>query len=212
MPDLNIIFEKTNNDYSLKLAKFEKNSDFLFQQIKNFLKDNEIANFLKIKNEKRKIEWLGTRILLKKMLGFYTEIQYNNNGSPYLKIDRHISITHSKNYIGIILSKNKNTGIDIEIISDRILKTASKFIPDTEIKTIKTHKEIYLHWCSKETLFKIKGGGGYDFKKDFVLAPFQAEEKGTITAFITKYGKEQFILSYLFMSPGNRELLLVWHG
>ncbi len=212
MPELNIIFEKISNDYILKVAKFTENSDFLFSEIKNDLNIFETENFLKIKNEKRKKEWLGTRILLKEISGKYTEIKYYDSGKPYLEKGKYISISHTGNYVGIILSKNENPGIDIEIISDRILKTASKFITKKELKTLKTVKEIYLYWCGKEVLFKIKGGGSYDFKKDFIIRPFSLKNFGEITAFITKSNKEMFSLSYQFINQGDKQLLLVRKG
>ncbi|MCF6183753.1 MAG: 4'-phosphopantetheinyl transferase superfamily protein [Bacteroidales bacterium] len=212
MPDLNIIFEKISNDYILKVAEFKQNSEFLFSEIKNDLSRYEAENFHKIKNEKRKKEWLATRILLKEITGKYTEIKYNTSGKPYLKRGKYISITHTGNYAGIILSKNENPGIDIEIISDRILKTASKFITEEELKTLKTTEEIYIYWCGKETLFKIKGGGGYDFKKHFNIEPFKIKNKGILKTEIIRDNKEEYTLSYMFKNKNNSKLLIVWKG
>ncbi len=215
MPEADIIFEKITDNYNLKLAKFEENSDVLFQQICDDLSDDERTNFIKIKNNKRKVEWLGTRILLKNILGKYLKIHYDNKGNPYINNKKYISITHSGNYIGMIISNNEAVGIDTEFISDRILKTAHKFIPEKILQNINeenTLEKIYIHWCSKETLYKIKGGGGYDFKKDFILEPFQLKEKGEIISFIIKNQTNRYNLSYQFINQGNKKLLIVWYG
>ncbi len=212
---MNIIFKKITDNYTLKLVEFNDNPGNLFLQIKDDLGNEEIDYYRKIKNNKRKIEWLGTRILLKNILGIYTKIYYDNRGNPFLKNNKYISITHSENYVGVILSTNKDIGIDTERISEKILRTAHKFIPENILQNLleeKSLEEIYLHWCSKETLYKIKGGGGFDFKKDFILQPLAVKKSGKITAFITKFEKEEFILSYRFINQKDSSLLLVWYA
>lgn len=215
MPEQDIIFKKITNDYTLQLSKFDDNSEVLFSEIKNDLSNDEIIFFNKIKNNKRKIEWLGTRILLKNILGIYTSIQYDDKGTPFINNGKNISITHTGNYVGIILSRNKNVGIDTEFISERILRTAHKFIPENILTNLikeKNTEKIYLHWCCKETLFKIKGGGGYDFKEDFIINPFNIEKHGEIISEVIKNQAEQYKLLYKFIKHENKEILIVWHG
>ncbi len=208
---MNIIFEKTTGSYILKLAEFTEDSKLLFQKTERDLSKEETEYFNSIKNEKRKLEWCGTRLLLKNILGTYEKIYYDTYGNPYLKNDKNISITHSGAFVGIIISKNKEVGIDTEIISERILGTAHKFIPENDLKLLNEPKEIYLHWCGKETLFKIKGNGGYDFKKDFkIKLPPDIEKSGVIEAEIIKHTKEIFVLNYQFTE--NKNLLTVWTG
>ncbi len=212
---MNIIFEKITDNYILKLAKFDADSTFLFHKIKDDLSTFEIEDLQKIKNFKRKTEWLGTRILLKNILKIYQPIKYNEKGNPFIETGKNISISHSGNYIAVIISENQYVGIDVEILSDRILKTAHKFVSEQEIAKFAEGtemKNMYLHWCCKETLYKIKGGGGYDFKKDFILSPFSLKNSGKITAFITKSDKEMFSLSYRFINQDGKQLLLVWRG
>lgn len=212
---MNIIFEKITNDYNLRIARFDENPDFLFQEINDDLDTDEIEKFNQIKNNKRKVEWLGTRILLKNILGSYSKIHYNDKGNPYITQGKHLSVTHSENCVGIIVSRNKKVGIDTEFVSDRILRTAHKFIPEDILQNLtgeKAVEKMYLHWCCKETLFKIKGGGGYDFKKDFILFPFRLKEEGEIISKVVKTRTEQFKLSYRLINQDDRILLLVWHG
>jgi len=212
---MNTIFEKITNTYKLKLAEFDESHDILFQIIKNNLNDEEKKFYDKIKNKKRKKEWLGTRILLKDILGLHKKIFYDEKGKPYLNEKLHISITHSNKYIGIIISKNKIVGVDLELISNRILKTAHKFISVENLSEINGKnylQKIYLHWCAKETLFKIKGGGGYNFINDFIVKPFKLANSGTLETQILKNKAESITLCFQFINQSENQLLLVWSG
>ncbi len=211
----NIIFEKKEEKYVLRAAFFGESSQNLFAKIKDVLSAKELIFYKTIRNEERKIEWLGTRILLKSILGKYSEIFYDENGKPFIKEKKFISVTHSKSYVALIVGTDSRLSADMEFLSDRIYKTAHKFVPAEELSRFPEEEFIqraYLHWCVKETLYKIKGTGGYDFKKDFVLAPFQIHKEGIVEASILQPAKEDFLLSYIFVCKDDVELLLVWHG
>ncbi len=211
---MNIIFEKKTDKYIVKLAEFKEEPEILHKIIKNDLIADEKEYYKSIKNNKRKREWLGTRILLKNSLTDYTAIHYDNKGNPFLENNFNISITHTGNFVGIILSKNKETGIDAEIISERIIKTAHKFISEKELLELSNDRnkleKIFLHWCGKEVLFKIKGDGGYDFMKDFEINPFKVKKEGILSAKIKKYKFESYKLHYQFINHNDTNILLVF--
>ena len=69
----------------------------------------------KMKNEKRKKHFLASRLLFNE-LEPNQQISYNSNGAPEISNGKHISISHSKNLVAIIIS-NKKIGLDIEYIS-----------------------------------------------------------------------------------------------
>ena len=52
---------------------------------------------------------------------------YDENGKPHLKDGKHISITHSFTFSGVIVS-DAEVGIDIEKQRDKIAIIAHKFI------------------------------------------------------------------------------------
>ena len=76
--------------------------------------------------EKRKKEWLASRLLLNKINPNYS-ISYNKFGAPELNNECNISISHSKELVAISISKQQ-VGLDIEEISDKALRVSSKFI------------------------------------------------------------------------------------
>lgn len=213
---MNIIFEKINKRYEIKVAEVNKEPEELFDIIKNDLNENEIVNYRSIKNIKRKTEWLTVRILLKQMIGKYSAIKYDQKGNPFTDSKLHISITHSQNIAGIILSKNPNIGIDSEILSDRILRTAHKFISEEELRQFSDRqklKKIYLNWCGKETLFKIKGGGGIDFIKNLKISIPKLNTSGIIAGvFKNSSVYEEYKISYSFINLKGQKLLITWHS
>ena len=213
---MELIFEKINKKYKIKIVKVSKKPEDLFESIINDLNKDEIQIYRSIKNSKRKIEWLTARILLKQMIGKYSEIKYDQKRNPYTDDDFHISITHSQNIVGIIISKDPNVGIDSEIISNRILRTAHKFISEDELKQFNQAeklKKIYLNWCGKETLFKIKGGGGIDFIKNLKINIPKVQTSGMISGIYKKSSViEEYKISYSFIKLKDRELLLTWHS
>ena len=130
------------------------------------------------KTEKRKKYFLVSRILLNE-LEPNQQISYNSNGAPEISNGNHISISHSKNLVVIIIS-NKKVGLDIEQISEKALRLAAKFISAKNQSNL-TKEKATLIWCCKEAIFKWHQKGGIDFIKDIIIPEFTVKEKGIIT-------------------------------
>ena len=141
-------------------------------------------------NEKRKKEYLASRLLLKDIAP-KTKITYNEYGAPTLENGEHISISHSKNLVAIIFSKQK-VGLDIEKISEKPLRLASKFISEDEHQNL-TEEKATLIWCVKEAIFKWHEKGNVDFKKDIKIKEFEIMEKGEISC---NFKGEKIIVKY----------------
>jgi len=146
-----------------------------------------IANF---NTEKRKKEWLASRLLLNKINPNYS-ISYNAFGAPELNNNSYISISHSKGLVAIIISQQQ-VGIDIEEISEKALRVSTKFVSTNNLKAL-TAEKATLIWCCKEAIYKWHQKGNVDFITDIKLHPFKSLEKGEITA---KFRDTQLILHY----------------
>ena len=134
-------------------------------------------------SEKRKKEHLAIRLLVTTIYPT-NSITYNEFGAPELDNGEHISISHSKELVAVIIS-DKKTGLDIEQISEKSLRLASKFVSEKNL--IKLNKEkATLIWCIKEAVYKWHQKGGVDFIKDTVIPEFAAKEHGTVTAYFRK--------------------------
>lgn len=143
-----------------------------------------------LKSEKRKKEFLASRLLLEKIHP-NTSIIYNRYGAPTLSDGNFVSISHSKNLVAITVS-DKKVGLDIEQISEKALRLSSRFIAKDNHQKL-TLEKATLIWCCKEAIFKWHQKGGVDFKKDICLTPFILSEKGEIAA---NFKQEQLKLNY----------------
>ena len=114
------------------------------------------------KSNARRMEYICERALLKDMMnGRILNIFHNEDGKPILNNGLNISISHTRGYIAIILSETKNVGIDIEYVSDRVEKISSRFMREDE--SADDILSLLVHWCAKETLYKLFSSEHLDF-------------------------------------------------
>jgi len=174
---------------------------------------SDLSTLESFKSEYRKLEWLTTRALVKQLLSEpgQVSIAYNSNGKPRLVNSQYsISISHTRNFVAVLLSEKEHIGIDLETIQPRIEKIARKFITPEEEKYIEADKKlIYQHvfWGTKEVLFKIYSKGELNFLENLKVKKFQLTEKGELIAGITKGNyKREFQVFY----EKSNDLMLVY--
>ncbi|MBT3417191.1 MAG: 4'-phosphopantetheinyl transferase superfamily protein [Flavobacteriales bacterium] len=159
----------------------------IWGKLQNMISETDSSH---LTTEKRKKEFLSTRILLNK-LNPNSEITYNKFGAPQLSDGKQISISHSKTSVAIIISDN-NVGIDIEEIDEKALRISSKFINKNHLVNL-TKEKATLIWCVKECIYKLFQKGNIDFRKDITIEEFQIEKKGKINC---KLRGEKIIVNY----------------
>lgn len=145
-----------------------------------------------MKSEMHRRAFLSIRHLLGHVGYEDKDLYYNDFGKPHLNDGTHISISHSHNFTGIILSKTHQVGIDIEKQREKILRIAHKFTPIEEYRTIANTDALITKltqvWCAKESLYKIYDQPGLSFLKHIVVHDFRLEDLKT-TADIVYEGK-----------------------
>ncbi len=104
---------------------------------------------------RRDIERFATFLLLKEAM-LEDQLQYNAFGKPVLRDGRFISISHDRNFVGIIIHE-KEIGLDIQTVEERIHRIASKFCNEDELKQFQSTEERTAIWCTKEAIFKYFG-------------------------------------------------------
>lgn len=207
-----LIFQKhMNEDVLLGVWHISEDLDTLLNKVR--LTPEDKTTLFGFKNDHRKREWLSVRVLLRQLINSDNMyISYNEHNRPYFQSDStNISISHSKDYTTVLLGKQRKVGIDIEFISDRIIKIAHKFIHPTEYITKNDPLKIqhlYIHWCAKEAIYKIHATPHLQFKNNIIIEPFEPENNGFIFAnvrmeneMIKKYSLNYFIIN---------EYILVW--
>ncbi len=167
--------------------QIEERSDELLALLRNpayYLSDLE-----RLSTEKRRQEWLASRVLLEYLSDEPARIAYHPNGAPYLIGNRHfVSISHTKGYAALLLQDRPEAGIDIEYCSDRIIKLRNRFMSAEEEQGIDKAQEanhLLLHWCAKETLYKMIGQEGVDWKEQLHVKPFSYAESGFFQVYET---------------------------
>ncbi|MDP2386714.1 MAG: 4'-phosphopantetheinyl transferase superfamily protein [Bacteroidota bacterium] len=131
---------------------------------------------------KRELEANGIRLLLNKL--FNNEeciLAYHASGKPYLKShSEHISISHSHDKVAICVNEKESTGIDIELIRDKVFTIAHKFLREEERNNLTEAdvEKLLVYWAAKETLFKIHGERNINFKEHLCITPFDYNVRG----------------------------------
>ncbi len=130
----------------------------------------------RMKSDIHKRGFMSIRHLL--ALAGYTDFDlfYDDFGKPHLQDGKYISITHSFEFAGIIVS-SVPVGIDIEKQREKIDKIAHKFI-DSEKEFVATQTEhkvrvLTVIWGAKEALYKLYGTAGLSFEQHIHIMPFE---------------------------------------
>ncbi|MDN3581083.1 4'-phosphopantetheinyl transferase family protein [Mucilaginibacter flavus] len=179
-----------DDDTEFALWKIEEEANDLYVQLQ--LNEEEKAYVEKLSNGKRHLHWLGTRVLLRKMLRTdeYIDCKVDAHGKPYLvNLPYHISLSHSFDYAAVMISKTNKVGIDIEQIKEKVERIAHKFMQPQELAFISDEKKIeqlYVCWCAKEAVYKCNGQKEVSFVDNIFLEPFNFEHHGVLDASLRK--------------------------
>ena len=202
-----LLINRYENSFRLALWKLTETVEFFEEKAHLSTADSKLYN--QISNETRKKEWLAVRILLNEVLGFWPNITYMETGKPILNNHaRHLSISHSKEMVGILLSTSPYSGIDIEKTSRNIDKVLKRFLSVTELKNIEKGTNPYrkiIHWCAKEAIFKSINESKIDFSSQIEIKKIL--EDGTIHGkFSSEKNEFDLDLNYMIVD----EHIIVW--
>ena len=154
-----------------------------------------------MKSEAHRRAFLSIRHLLA-LAGYQdSDLYYDDFGKPHLKDGNYISITHSHNFTGIIVSETDEVGIDIEMQRDKILKIAHKFTPIEEYKTLANAeamvRKLTIVWGAKESLYKIYAQQGLSFLRHIDVMDFTFDDSRTVAEILYKGKKSQYDIEFL---------------
>lgn len=148
-----------------------------------------------MKSELHRRAFLSIRHLMAEAGYVDKDLYYDEAGKPHLKDGNKISITHSNHFTGIIVSSDKEVGIDIEMQREKILRIAHKFTPIEEYSTIANTdaliRKLTIVWGAKEALYKIYAEPGLSFMHHINVKDFSFDDDRT-TAGILYKGDESF--------------------
>jgi len=135
---------------------------------------------------KREIEKAGTLHLLEKMVGEKAQLlRYHSNRKPFL-LDQslHLSISHSHEWLAIFTDRRHETGVDIELVREKVLNVKDKFLSSTELlDTGLDVEKLITYWAVKESIYKVYGNPEVEFKRDIRVT---ADEGSNLKAELTR--------------------------
>lgn len=154
-----------------------------------------------MKSEAHRRAFLSIRHLMAEAGYVDQDLFYDDFGKPHLKDGKHISITHSHNFTGIIVSETDEVGIDIEMQRGKILRIAHKFTPIEEYKTLANTealiRKLTIVWGAKESLYKIYAQQGLSFLRHINVMDFTFEDSRTVAEILYRGKKSHYEIEFL---------------
>lgn len=206
-----IYHKKIRKDTELAVWRIDEAPEDLYRQLQ--LNEAEQAHYQSLNHNKRNMHWLGSRVLLRTLLNtsLYIDCQLDENNKPYLtNFPYEISITHSNELAAVIICRGQQVGIDIEKMSEKVERIATRFLSADELSMIRPQQRIeqlYVCWGVKESLFKLYGKGNLPFIGGIRIHDFSYSGKGVVSAEIDKDDyRQRFEVSYELIG----EYMLTW--
>ena len=161
-----VINDSISND--LLLWKLSENETQLSNLVNISLSSKSKLDLMKSSSQRR--QFLGVQNLLNLHKIKNDMLFYDDNGKPHLLNNKFISISHSFDYCGVIVS-NVKVGLDIEKFRSKILNISKKFVSESDLSLINLNsiENVTKVWSIKEAVFKAFGHNKIDFKKNIII-------------------------------------------
>jgi len=163
---VSVINDSISND--LLLWKLSETETQLSNLLNISLSSKSKLDLIKSSSQRR--QFLGVQNLLNLHKIKNDMLSYDDNGKPHLLNNKFISISHSFDYCGVIVS-NVKVGLDIEKFRSKILNISKKFVSESDLGLIKLNsiENVTKVWSIKEAVFKAFGHNKIDFKKNIII-------------------------------------------
>ena len=164
---------------------------------------DELEEISYIKNESLRKQRLAVRALLDAMFDEKVYLSHHDNGKPYIENNAvNISITHTDQYVAVILNDEDEVGIDCESLNRDFSAVEKKALSEEEIGDLEDeqkNEQLAIYWCAKEAIFKLTSQYDVDFAEQIQIDGFRYRDEGELSAtFTDKDGYEQELNLYYF--------------
>lgn len=164
---------------------------------------DELEEISYIKNESLRKQRLAVRALLDAMFDEKVYLSHHDNGKPYIENNAiNISITHTDQYVAVILNDEDEVGIDCESLNRDFSAVEKKALSEEEIGNLEDeqkNEQLAIYWCAKEAIFKLTSQYDVDFAEQIQIDGFRYRDEGELSAtFTEKDGYEQELNLYYF--------------
>lgn len=130
-----------------------------------------------IKNEKKRLEHLAGRFLLKHLKEDFPilNIRPDEHDKPRIENNQyHFSISHSWPYVAVAIDSHADAGIDIQTLRSGIQNIQHKFLSSSEQRLFNNDTQLLtLAWSAKEAVYKWRGKRGVEFIEHIPIVLFE---------------------------------------
>jgi phosphopantetheinyl transferase len=164
-----VLHKNILQDTAFCVLKNTESEEELLKQL--VLSENDRQQWAILSLPKRRLERLACRKALSILLNNnHLDIYYTSSGKPFIA-NIFLSFSHCRNYAAAAVSNNHPIGIDIEKISEKFQKIASRYISDKEfnMNDLSSNEALCQIWCVKEAVYKMLDRNSIDFKQDIVV-------------------------------------------
>lgn len=190
---------RPDNDTVIGLWHMAETEDELLSLLRDaHLYTDGLARF---STGKRRVEYLSVRVMLQQLLDSAVTVGYEPSGRPFLEnAPYRVSISHTKDHAAVILHPNRSVAIDIEQRAPKVMRLQHKFMNEPELAVMDEADALgytLIAWSAKESLFKVIGREGVDFKQHLLLQPYKADASGSfVGAYQDEDAREEYIVYY----------------
>ena len=173
---------------------------------------DEMEEISLFRSESQRKQKLAVRALINEVFEDKMYLNHHDNGQPYLEnCATNISITHTENYVAIIIHDEEEVGIDVESLDRDFSVVEQKALSEDEIDDLekdKRNEQLAIYWCAKEALFKRMALNRVVYSEQIEVEKFNVRKEGELEAtFIHKdEHEEDFELEYMIFDRH----VLVW--
>ena len=174
--------------------------------------NDELEEISLFRSESQRRQKLAVRALINEVFEEKMYLNHHDNGQPYLEnCATNISITHTENYVAIIIHDDEEVGIDVESLDRDFSVVEKKALSEDEIDDLekdKRNEQLAIYWCAKEAIFKRMSQNRVVFSEQIEVEKFHVRKEGELEAtFIHKdEHEEDFELEYMMFDRH----VLVW--
>lgn len=168
--------QKLNENQILCIWKIEETVKFYCDYLQ--VTENQLEQLSNSTHPQKQIEWLASRTCLKFACGEmginFLGVEKDEFSNPCLvNHSANISITHSEKFAAISIDLKNDVGIDIEKISNKLERVASRFLSKKELDNLDGNTEqLGVYWCAKESLYKWYGKKRMSLREHIYIRPF----------------------------------------
>ncbi len=150
---------------------------------------DELEEISYIKSESIRKQRLAVRALLDALFEEKVYLSHHDNGKPYIENNAiNISITHTENYVAVMLNDDDEVGVDCESLDRDFSAVAGRVFSPEEIESLDDdtrNEQLAVMWCAKEAIYKLTSQYDVDFAEQIKIDPFRFRDEGELSATYT---------------------------